>query len=106
MRTGSGRYRHPEFFTLIGERGQLRGSFDRLTIEDESGVRTIEIAGNRRLPGLIHEGYFEMHDEFAAMIREQREPYSGWEAGLENVLISDAAQKALDRGGVVQRGAP
>lgn len=98
------RSEHPEFFTLNGERGQLRGSFDRLTIEDESGVRTIEIAGNRRLPGLIHEGYYEMHDEFAAMIRENREPYSGWEAGLENVMISAAAQKALDCGGLVLRG--
>lgn len=95
---------HPEFFTLNGERGQIRGTFDQLLIEDEHGDRTVQIAGNRKLPGLIHEGYYEMHDEFAAMIRTQTEPYCGWEAGLENVLICDAAQQALDRGGVVLRG--
>jgi predicted dehydrogenase len=95
-----------ELFTLNGERGQMRGSFDRVTIENDSGERTIEIPGNRRLPGLIHEGYYEMHDEFAAMIREGREPYSGWEAGLENVRLCDAAQRALDQGGVVRRSGP
>ena len=97
------RSRNPEFFTLNGERGQMRGTFDRLTVEDESGVRTIEIPGNRRLPGLIHEGYYEMHDEFAAMILEDREPYSGWECGLENIRTSFAAQRALDEGGIVLR---
>jgi len=99
------RTKHPEFFTLNGEKGQLRGTFDQLMIEDEKGERTIEIVGNRKLPGIIHEGYYEMHDEFAKMIREQKEPYCGWESGLENVLICDAAQKALDQGSVVLRGA-
>lgn len=98
------RCRHPEMITLVGERGLMRGSFDHLMMESESGDQTIEIPNNRRLPGLIHEGFYEMHDEFAAMILENRESYSGWETGLENVLISDAAQKALDRGGIVMRG--
>jgi predicted dehydrogenase len=97
------RSRHPEFFTLVGDKGQMRGTFDQLMIENDAGTRVVEIPGNRRLPGLIHEGYYEMHDEFAAMIREDREPYSGWEAGLENVRVSFAAQRALDLGGLVRR---
>jgi predicted dehydrogenase len=98
------RCRHPEMITLVGEKGLMRGSFSHLMLETEAADQTIEITDNRRLPGLIHEGFYEMHDEFAGMIREGRESYSGWETGLENVLISDAAQKALDRGGVVMRG--
>jgi predicted dehydrogenase len=96
----------PEFFTLNGDKGQIRGTFDSLTIENDQGIETIAIANNRRLPGLFHDGYYEMHDAFADMIRTGQEPYAGWEAGLENVLISDAAQKALDRGGLVARAAP
>lgn len=95
--------KHPEFITVNGEKGQIRGSFDKLMVENDEGVREIAITGNRRLPGLFHDGYYEMHDEFAAMIRQGRESFSGWEAGLENMLISDAAQKALDRGGLVHR---
>jgi len=94
----------PEFFTLNGDKGQIRGTFDCLTIENDAGIETIKISNNRRLAGLFHDGYYDMHDAFAEMIQTGKEPYAGWEAGLENVLISDAAQKALDRGGLVPRG--
>jgi predicted dehydrogenase len=93
----------PELITINGDRGQLRGSFERLVLENDGGESVIEVTGNRRLPGIFHDGYYEMHDEFAAMIREGREPYSDWRCGLENVLISAAAQAALDRRTVIPR---
>jgi predicted dehydrogenase len=91
-----------EDFLLVGERGTIRGTFERLQVESDAGVRTIEIPG-LRYPYQHHVGYAEMHDEFAAMVLDGKEPYSNWETGLENMLLAHAAQVAVAECRTVER---
>ncbi|GAB3393864.1 hypothetical protein GCM10027568_23510 [Humibacter soli] len=92
----------PEDFLLAGEKGTIRGTFARYTVETDNGVREVEVPPNV-LPHQHHTGYYEMHDEFAAMALDDRAPYTGWETSLENMLMSHAAQLAVADGRVVTR---
>lgn len=91
-----------EDFLLVGERGSIRGTFTRYTVETDAGVREVEVPP-KPLPALHHTGYYEMHDEFAAMALDDRAPYTGWETSLENMLMSYAAQLAVADDRVVTR---
>ncbi len=85
-------------FAMIGDRGTLRGSFHELLMETDDGDEQIVIEG---MGG--HAGYAEMHDEFAAMVRDGRDPYSNSETALENLLLSMAAQTAIIENRTVRR---
>jgi predicted dehydrogenase len=91
-----------EDFLLVGEKGSIRGTFSRYTVETDAGVREVEIE-NKTIPELFHWGYYEMHDEFAAMALDGKPPYTRWETGLENMLLSHAAQVAVAENRVVSR---
>jgi predicted dehydrogenase len=91
-----------EAFLLVGEKGLIIGDFENFTVDSERGTRQVEVAP-KALPELFHTGYYEMHDEFAAMVLDGQEPYTNWETGLENMLTSYAAQVAVAEGRTVLR---
>ncbi|MEU8825377.1 Gfo/Idh/MocA family oxidoreductase [Streptomyces sp. NPDC048636] len=92
-----------EDFLLVGEKGLIRGDLERFTVDTDAGAREV-VVPSKALPELYHTGYYEMHDEFAAMALDGREPYTSWQTGLENTLTSYAAQIAVAEGRTVQRG--
>ena len=91
-----------EDFMLIGEKGSIRGTFKQITLETDDGVRVIDIPP-KALPDLFHQGYYEMHTEFAEMALDGKEPYTSWQTGLENMLTSHAAELAVSEGCTVLR---
>lgn len=92
-----------EDFLMVGERGSIRGTFAKFTVESEDGVREVTVSPDV-LPDQYHEGYYEMHDAFAAMALDDVDPYTGWQTGLENMLTSYASQIAVAEGRTVRRG--
>jgi UDP-N-acetylglucosamine 3-dehydrogenase len=91
-----------EDFLLVGEKGTMRGDFERLLVETDAGERTVE-APWPDLPAERHFGYVGMHDAFAAMIHDGVEPASNWRSGLENMLTCHAAQIAVANNEMVSR---
>jgi hypothetical protein len=83
---------------MIGEHGTVRGNFHELVIETDEGDETVVIEG---MGG--HAGYAEMHDAFAAMVRDGHDPFSNYETALENLLVSMAAQTAVIENRTVRR---
>src|SRR5260370_27736510 len=86
--------RRPEDLWVVGDRGPLRGTFWELFLENDQGERTIAIPPFR-MPLQWLVGYEDMHDEFARMVLDGKEPYSNWETALENMLTAYAAQIAV-----------
>jgi len=91
-----------EDFLLVGDRATVRGSFSELRLETDTAERTIGIDA-MRLPDGIHFGYTAMYDEFARMVIDGTEPYSGWRNALENMLTCVAAQTAVAENRTVER---
>jgi predicted dehydrogenase len=91
-----------EDFLLVGDKGTLRGSFTELRLDSDTERRTIRIPA-KAMPAEHHYGYVAMHDEFAAMVLDGKEPYSNWRNGLENMLTCHGAQLAVAGNRVVQR---
>ncbi len=94
--------RRPEDLLVVGDRGTLRGTFWELFLENDQGERTIAIPPFR-MPLQWLVGYEDMHDEFARMVLDGKEPYSNWETALENMLTAYAAQIAVAENRVVDR---
>jgi predicted dehydrogenase len=94
--------RRPEDLLVVGDRGTLRGTFWELYLENDQGERTITIP-SFRMPLQWLVGYEDMHDEFARMVLDGKEPYSNWETALENMLTAYAAQIAVAENRVVDR---
>ncbi|MGB3376183.1 MAG: Gfo/Idh/MocA family oxidoreductase [Microbacterium sp.] len=92
----------PEDFLLVGEKGLIRGTFERFEVQTEAGTREVEVPG-MLLPKQHHVGYYEMHDAFAAMCLDDTTPYTNWQTALENMLSCYAAQIAIADGRTVQR---
>ena len=93
---------HAEDFLLVGEKGLIRGTFDKLEVVTDAGVREIDVPG-MLLPQQHHVGYYEMHDAFAAMCLDDTTPYTNWQTALENMLSCYAAQIAVADGRTVHR---
>jgi predicted dehydrogenase len=92
----------PEDLLIAGDKGTLRGTFWELYLENNDGERTITIPGFR-MPLQWLVGYEDMHDEFARMVLDGKEPYSNWETALENTLTAYAAQMAVAENRMVTR---
>lgn len=91
-----------EDFLLVGEKGTMRGDFQRLLVETDKGERTVE-APWPDLPAERHFGYVGMHNAFGSMILDGVEPPSNWRSGLENMLTCHAAQIAVAGNRMVSR---
>lgn len=94
--------RRPEDLLVVGDKGTLRGTFWELSLENDKGERTISIPPFR-MPLQWLVGYEDMHDEFARMVLDGKEPYSNWETALENMLTAYAAQIAVSENRLVER---
>ena len=94
--------KRPEDILIVGDHGTLRGTFWELYLENHEGERTINIPPFR-MPLQWLVGYEDMHDEFARMVLDGKEPYSNWETALENMLTAYAAQVAVAENRIVQR---
>jgi predicted dehydrogenase len=91
-----------EDFLVVGEKGSIRGTFSAFTVESDAGARDVVVPADL-LPEQYHEGYYEMHDAFAAMALDGTEPYTRWQTSLENMLTSYASQIAVAEGRTVLR---
>lgn len=91
-----------EDFLLVGSKGTVRGTFERLTVETDDGERVVDVPGHA-LPYQHHVGYYEMIDEFARVVLDGHEPYTDWRTGLENMLVCHASQVAVMDGRTVRR---
>jgi hypothetical protein len=87
---------------LVGETGTLRGTFTELRLDTDTERRAIHVPA-KEMPAEHHFGYVAMHDEFAAMVLDGKEPYSNWRNGLENMLTCHAAQLAVGENRMVHR---
>lgn len=91
-----------EDLLVVGDRGTLRGTFWELYLENDEGELTIKIPPFR-MPYQWLVGYEDMHDEFARMVLDGKEPYSNWETALENTLTAYAAEIAVSENRIVDR---
>ena len=94
--------KRPEDILVVGEKGTLRGTFWKMYLENEHGEREIEIP-HFRMPLQWLVGYEDMHDAFAQMVLDGKEPYSNWETAMENMLTAYAAQTAVAENRIVNR---
>ncbi|WP_223623791.1 Gfo/Idh/MocA family protein [Microbacterium sp. EST19A] len=93
---------HSDDFLLVGDRGTIRGTFEKFDVETDDGTRTV-IPTTSPLADQHHYGYYEMHDAFSAMVLDGVEPYTNWRTGLENMLTCYASQIAVAENRMVTR---
>lgn len=92
----------PEDFCVIGDRGQLAGTFAEFRVETREESRLVSIT-NMRYPHQLHIGYAEMYDVFASVVLDGAVPPTDWQLGYENLLTCYAAQLAMRERRVVVR---
>lgn len=96
---------HRHRLEISGDRGSIEWRDGDMHVTSDLGHRAIPMALTPTLPKLNHPGYYEMHDAFAAMVREGRRPLSHARAAYENMLTACAAQQAIETGETVHRAA-